>query len=138
MSVVSLSTGEPTCTLEDLRAISEDNNFSIEPGSVNEATFLLFANSFDAICKTVNELPEYEDPRVKPCLVEGGKRKYYKPKPEENPLNAWAYKTILKSASTKAANGPLAGKTVAIKDNVSVAGLPLGLGTSAALLSEGR
>lgn len=40
---------------------------------------------------------------------------------EENPLNAWAVKAEIKGAST----GSLVGKTVAIKDNVAVAGLPM-------------
>lgn len=138
MSIVSLSSGEPTCTLEDVKAISEASGFTIEPGNADETSFLLFANSFDAVCETVNKLPEYWDPRVAPCAVEGGERTYYKPTEDENPLNAWAFKTTLRSADPGAAKGPLAGKTVAIKDNASVAGLPLGLGTSAELLKGSK
>jgi amidase len=138
MSIVSLSTGEPTCTSEDLKAISQANNFTIEPGSVNETAFLLFANSFDAVCDTINRLPEYEDPRLKPCAVEGGERQYYRPDRDENPLNAWAHKSTLKSSNPSAANGPIKGKTVAFKDNISVGGLPLGLGASSSLLAGGK
>jgi amidase len=138
MSIVSLSTGEPTCTSEDLKAISQANNFTIEPGSVNETAFLLFANSFDAVCDTINRLPEYEDPRLKPCAVEGGERQYYRPDRDENPLNAWAHKSALKSSNPSAANGPIKGKTVAFKDNISVGGLPLGLGASSSLLAGGK
>lgn len=138
MSIVSLATGEATCTLEDLKAISQANNFNIEPGSVNETAFLLFANSFDAVCETVNNLPEYEDPRLKPCATEGGERRYYKPEKEENPLNAWVHKTTLRSSDPSAVNGSLAGRTIAFKDNVSVGGLPLGLGASPSLLVGGK
>ena len=138
MSVVSLSTGEPTCTLEDLHNAAKANNFTIDPGSTNESAFLLFANSFDATCQTINDLPEYEDPRTAPVAVEGGERKYYRPSEEENPLNAWMYRTNLRSADEKARKGPLAGKTIAVKDNTSVAGLPIGLGTSEALFEGGR
>ena len=120
MSIVSLSTGEPTCTLEDLKAISHANDFSIESGSVNETAFLLFANSFDAVCQTVKDLPEYEDPRLKPGEVHGGKRKYYRPDEKQNPLNAWAQKTSLRSVNPNAAKGPLAGRSVVVKDNVSL------------------
>lgn len=45
----------------------------------------------------------------------------YRPPPEENPYNAWYYKTDIKGAGS----GPLAGKTIAIKDNVAVAGVPM-------------
>ena len=138
MSIVSLSSGEPTCTLEDLKAISQANNWSIEPGSVNETTFLLFQNRFDAVCETVNNLPEYEDPRLQPCRVQGGERKYYRPDEKENPLNAWAHKTTFISADPASSNGPLSGRTIAFKDNISVAGLPLGLGASASLLRGGK
>ncbi|KAK4503499.1 hypothetical protein PRZ48_004414 [Zasmidium cellare] len=138
MSIVSLASGEPTCTLEDLKNICVANNFSIESGSVNEANFLLFANSFDAVCKAVQDLPEYEDPRLKPVAVEGGDRTFYRPDEKENPLNGWAHKTTLKASDPKAADGPLAGRTVAFKDNVSVAGLPLGLGASAKHFKDGK
>ena len=50
----------------------------------------------------------------------------YKPDPEENPLNAWYWKCSIKGAG----DGPLAGKRIAIKDNVCVAGVPMMNGSS--------
>jgi amidase len=50
----------------------------------------------------------------------------YRPGPEENPLNAWYQKCSIKGASS----GPLAGKRIAIKDNVCVAGVPMMNGSS--------
>ncbi|KAK1022349.1 hypothetical protein LTR33_018264, partial [Friedmanniomyces endolithicus] len=135
MSIVSLSTGEPTCTVEDVRAIAGANGFTITPGSVDETAFLLFANAFDATCEEVIKLPEYEDPRLRPVTVEGGERKFHQPDAKENPLNAWAQKTVLKTATAK---GPLSGRTIAVKDNVSLGGLPLGLGCSPSLLKDGK
>jgi amidase len=44
----------------------------------------------------------------------------------EHPLNAWAVTTEIRGA----ADGPLAGRTVAIKDNVSVAGVPMANGSA--------
>ncbi|ALL78892.1 amidase [Pseudonocardia sp. EC080610-09] len=46
--------------------------------------------------------------------------------PPENPLNAWAVRTAI----TGSESGPLAGRTVAVKDNVAVAGVPMLNGSS--------
>lgn len=137
MSIVSLATGDATCTIEDLNAVCAANNFSIESGSLNETAFLLFANSFDSVCLTIDALPDYEDPRLKPVEVEGGERTYVRPDAAENPLNAWMHRTNLVAADPASKEGPLAKRTFAVKDNVSVAGLPLGLGCSPTLLKDG-
>lgn len=50
----------------------------------------------------------------------------YRPSAEENTLNAWYQKISIKGAST----GILAGKRIAIKDNVCVAGVPMMNGSS--------
>ncbi|MGH9057013.1 MAG: amidase family protein, partial [Acidimicrobiales bacterium] len=44
-----------------------------------------------------------------------------RPGPAENPLGAWYVRTAIKEAG----GGPLAGRTVAIKDNICVAGVPM-------------
>ncbi|KMO27438.1 amidase family protein, partial [Methylobacterium aquaticum] len=46
--------------------------------------------------------------------------------PEENPLGAWYWKSEVKGAET----GTLTGKTVALKDNVALAGVPMMNGAS--------
>lgn len=46
--------------------------------------------------------------------------------PADNPFNAWASRALIKGAET----GKLAGKTVAIKDNTCVAGLPMQNGST--------
>ena len=45
----------------------------------------------------------------------------YRPASEENPYNAWYWKCEIKGAS----EGVLAGKRVAVKDNICVAGVPM-------------
>ena len=50
----------------------------------------------------------------------------HRPTGEENPHNGWYWKTAIKGA----AEGPLAGKRVGIKDNVCVAGVPMMNGAS--------
>ncbi|BDA85184.1 amidase [Aureimonas sp. SA4125] len=50
----------------------------------------------------------------------------YRPVGEENKYNAWYYKSEVKGA----AKGKLTGKTVALKDNISLAGVPMMNGAS--------
>lgn len=50
----------------------------------------------------------------------------YRPGPEENPFNAWYWKTSVKGAES----GKLKGKKIALKDNVSLAGIPMMNGSS--------
>ena len=69
---------------------------------------------------TLDEMPD-EIPAVTWPRTPG-----HRPKPEENPYNAWYWKSEIKGAPT----GKLAGKTVAIKDNVMVAGVPMMNGAS--------
>ena len=50
----------------------------------------------------------------------------YRPEGQENPYNAWYYKAEVKGAPS----GKLAGKRVALKDNVCLAGVPMMNGAS--------
>jgi len=50
----------------------------------------------------------------------------WRPAAEDNPLNAWYWRCEIKGAS----EGPLKGRTFAIKDNVCVAGIPMMNGTA--------
>ncbi len=63
-------------------------------------------------------LDEYPDEEVQPGAAD---RTWVRPGPTENPFNAWYVKTDI----SVSANGPLAGRSVAIKDNVLLAGVPL-------------
>ena len=66
------------------------------------------------------------DELVEPSLpVKYPRQPGYRPSVEDNPLGAWYWKSQISGA----ASGPLAGKTVAIKDNVCVAGVPMMNGT---------
>ncbi|OLT13485.1 amidase [Pseudonocardia sp. CNS-139] len=49
------------------------------------------------------------------------KRAWTRPEPADNPLNAW----YVRCEVTGSAEGPLAGRTVAVKDNTAVAGVPM-------------
>jgi amidase len=68
----------------------------------------------------VDSLPDFLPPVLYP------RTSGYRPTPEENPMNAWYVKTEIRGAP----RGPLLGRTVAIKDNVCVAGVPMMNGAS--------
>ncbi|MCO7174871.1 amidase [Sporolactobacillus kofuensis] len=66
------------------------------------------------------------DHMVEPDLPVNYKRTPgHRPTKEENPLNAWYWKTEIDHAET----GKLSGKRIALKDNISVAGVPMMNGT---------
>lgn len=54
-------------------------------------------------------------------------RAWSRPDPADNPYRAWYVQTSI----TEASGGPLAGRTVAIKDNTAVAGVPMANGSQA-------
>ena len=57
-------------------------------------------------------------------------RTVYRPSGDENPLGAWYQKTSIRGAE----DGPLAGRSVVVKDNICVAGVPM---MSGSVLLEG-
>ena len=71
---------------------------------------------YDVVDGMADELPPVRHPRVPG----------YRPEGDDNPHNAWYWKTAIKGA----AHGKLAGRKVAIKDNVCVAGVPMMNGAS--------
>ena len=68
----------------------------------------------------VDAMPDYLPP------VDYPRTSGYRPSQEENPLNAWYVKTDIRGAP----RGPLTGKTIALKDNVCLAGVPMMNGAS--------
>jgi len=68
------------------------------------------------VLRRLDELPDEHLPVKYPRADVG-----HRPVGEENPSNGWAWKCSIPGA----AEGPLAGRTVGIKDNVCVAGVPM-------------
>ena len=105
-------------TQEQMRHIVEDLGMSMPDAEVQfyldnmEGIF----ERYDLIDELPDNLPEVRYPRTSG----------YRPGPEENPHGAWYWKTTIKGADS----GPLAGKTLAIKDNICVAGVPMMNGAS--------
>ncbi len=100
-------------TAEQLRDVADEMGLTLSEEDVQ--SFLgLIAGSIEAY-NVVDGLPD-NLPQVRYPRTPG-----YRPEGEENKYNAWYYKTRIQGA----AEGKLAGKTVALKDNVMLAGVPM-------------
>ncbi len=105
-------------TPQQLKRIAAQMNLSLSDADV--ASFLaLMKPSIDGY-NVVDQLPDNLPP-VKYPRIPG-----HRPAPEDNPHNAWYYKSRIDGAP----QGKLKGKTVVVKDNVMVAGVPMMNGAS--------
>ncbi|KAI1837623.1 hypothetical protein DTO006G1_3101 [Penicillium roqueforti] len=132
MSIVSLSDGSSSSfTAEDLKDVAAQLNFEL-PNGKDADDYLRLLWSFEAVMKQVEDGSDYIHPALKPQALSTS-RSYWKPKPEDNPFNAWSHRCDLRAANPT--SDILKGRTVAIKDNISVAALPTTLGAPASLVS---
>ncbi len=104
-------------TAEQLQKIVTDLGMSLTPERL--ATFSALMEGSIASYDIVEAMPD--EPLVKYPRTPG-----YQPGADENPFNAWYIKTTVKGAP----EGKLAGKTVVLKDNVCLAGVPMMNGAS--------
>src|SRR6266702_4804062 len=105
-------------TLDQLRSVAEDLGMHMGDEELKSYDALMQANY--AAYEAVDSMPDYV-PAVKYPRTPG-----YRPEGEENKYNAWYVKTEIKGAPS----GKLAGKKVALKDNVCLAGVPMMNGAS--------
>ncbi len=105
-------------TIEQLREIAQTYGLHLSDTDLESFTGLMSAGleSYRRIDQLTEPTLAVRYPRT------GG----YRPSADENPLNAWYQKCTIKGASS----GILAGKRIAIKDNVCVAGVPMMNGSS--------
>jgi len=92
-------------------AASLHMNMSVEEAGEYLALMGGMFDAYDVIDELPNPLPPVKYPRTPG----------YKPAPEDNKYGAWAIKTEVKGAPS----GKLAGRTVVLKDNVALAGVPM-------------
>ncbi len=115
------STGKETKmdgpSIEEAKLIANENGFGI-----SEEEFPAFWNFIEDIVDSYKRLDELEELPIPLKYPRGPGRK---PALEENPLGGWAWLCEISGGK----DGPLSGKKIAIKDNVSVAGIPLSNGS---------
>jgi amidase len=102
----------------DLDAIAADFHFTI-PAEQRDAVAALVEGMlapYDELDGMTEPVPEVRYPRA------AGER----PEPADNPLGGWYWRTRIEGSP----DGPLAGRTVAVKDNICVAGVPMMNGTA--------
>ena len=104
--------------LKQMQHLARKLSLSMDDAELTEYLRLMEPHfqSYDLLSSLPDNLPEVRYPRT------GGVR----PPAEENPLNAWYVKCEVRGA----ANGPLGGKRIALKDAVSLAGVPMMNGAS--------
>lgn len=105
-------------TLEQMRTLvaglgmSMSDRELIDYMTIMEDTF----QAYDAVDRMPDNLPQVKYPRTPG----------YRPPASENPLNAWYVKAEVRGAHA----GPLANRTIVLKDNVCLAGVPMMNGSS--------
>ncbi len=119
MATAAKSESRPTLTpptLDEVRELAASLNLTICESDLEQYRDLLTANqsSYEVVDKMVEAKPAVKYPR------DLGHR----PTAEEDPYNAWYWKTEIKGAK----DGLLAGKRVSVKDTISVAGVPMAAG----------
>jgi amidase len=105
-------------TPEQLRAVADELGMTMSDAEI--ASYLAIMQPNFLAYEALEAMPDYLPP-VKYPRTPG-----YRPEGEENKYNAWYVKTTVKGA----ASGKLAGKTVALKDNICLAGVPMMNGAS--------
>ena len=100
-------------THDQLRAIGDQIGLSLTQDDAGSFVAMLrpFIDAYNLIDAMPDHLPEVKYPRTP--------GRY--PQPEENPHNAWYVKTTVNGAP----QGKLRGRTVALKDNIMLAGVPM-------------
>jgi amidase len=107
-----------TPTEANIAAICESLGITVDAAEV--AVYRDLVEGSIAGCALVDDMPD------ETAEWTGSERSWQRPAAADNPFNAWYVTTLIAGSP----DGPLAGRTVAIKDNVLVGGVPLMNGTS--------
>src|SRR5438309_10040140 len=99
--------------LPELERIAKSYNLDL-----NREDLTSFRNLMDGVLASYRRLDQFAEPTL---AVKYPRNTGFRPPASDNRLNAWYWRCSIKGATS----GPLAGKKIAIKDNVCVAGIPM-------------
>src|SRR5499426_3822033 len=105
-------------TRDDLQRLAQSNYFTLSHEEA-EAYHTMLAGLFPLL-EQLDHMPEPHPPRTYPQRDPGGR-----PEPQHDPLNA----IVRRCSVVGAAQGPLAGKRIGLKDNTCIAGIPMTYGS---------
>ncbi|KAJ7475774.1 amidase signature domain-containing protein [Mycena latifolia] len=125
MSVVKLP---EKITVTSAQLQDTASHFGVTVPAADVDAYCVLLSGLDACVALVDAEEDYV-PRLD--LQRFPRVNIHRPTPAENTAdyNAWAYKVEITSTSPADLAGPLAGLSVAVKDNVNIAGVPSLLGT---------
>ena len=105
-------------TRDELRDIALQYHFELDEEEVD-----FFYDMIEGLMPSYRRIGELPEPKP---TVTYPRTPGVQPLPEENPLNAWYWRCSVKGAPS----GKLAGKKVAVKDSICVAGVPMMAGSA--------
>jgi len=103
----------PTPTLEELRAAASQLYYTL-----NDKELAMYGEFMGGLVNDINLVDTLDAPTLQVKYPRGA---LIRPSAADNPNNAWYWKCTIQGA----ASGKLKGKRVVIKDNISVAGVPM-------------
>ncbi|KAK1992961.1 amidase signature enzyme [Colletotrichum falcatum] len=134
MSIVALASDDaPSVINEELHRLAAEIGFAI-PESHDARSYLVLLKSFEAVMLQVDACDDYIHPDLS-LVPTSEPRSFWKPDTKDNPMNAWSHRCNITAAQPT--GDILRGRSVAVKDNVCVGGLPTTLGTHPEILTRG-
>ncbi|KAL4984739.1 amidase signature domain-containing protein [Aspergillus falconensis] len=125
MSVFSLNINPSNpVTLDTLDSVAKSLGITIAESEKEDYLRLLavYHESAEALMGLPDYVPTVDEERFP-------RRDIHFPTLEENPLNAWAWKCEIQDQNVSSTPGLLAGRTIVLKDNIGVKGVPMLMGT---------
>ncbi|KAL4876028.1 amidase [Aspergillus karnatakaensis] len=135
MSIISISTGADSKISDiDLKGFAAE--LGIKTLDEKDAKdYLTLLRSLESVLDSINQSPDYIPPDLLPHTTLEP-RKFWRPEATDNPFNAWSHQCNIQSAAPT--SNLLSNRTIAIKDNISVGGLPTTLGLPSSLFPHAK